>query len=148
MKFFKTILVFLIMACALVACDDDDDKVMTQTPVTLRSQSIAEGASVLAGTTTQLTLSYNYHMAINDAVNVTVNGTNVTPVIDAADVKNVIIPLALNAGVDYTISVPEGAFYNNDNVTMTSEALTINFSTEAGLDKSTVLSMTMLHLRL
>ena len=93
------------MACALVACDDDDDKVMTQTPVTLRSQSIAEGASVLAGTTTQLTLSYNYHMAINDAVNVTVNGTNVTPVIDAADVKNVIIPLALNAGVDYTISV-------------------------------------------
>ena len=126
------------MACALVACDDDDDKVMTQTPVTLRSQSIAEGASVLAGTTTQLTLSYNYHMAINDAVNVTVNGTNVTPVIDAADVKNVIIPLALNAGVDYTISVPEGAFYNNDNVTMTSEALTINFSTEAGLDKSTV----------
>ena len=70
MKFFKTIPVFLIMACALVACDDDDDKVMTQTPVTLRSQSIAEGASVLAGTTTQLTLSYNYHMAINDAVNV------------------------------------------------------------------------------
>lgn len=138
MKFFKTIPVFLIMTCALVACDDDDDKVMTQTPVTLRSQSIAEGASVLAGTTTQLTLSYNYHMAINDAVNVTVNGTNVIPVIDAADVKNVIIPLALNAGVDYTISVPEGAFYNNDNVTMTSEALTINFSTEAGLDKSTV----------
>ena len=138
MKFLKNIPALLLMACALVACDDDDNKAMTQTPVTLRSQSIAEGASVLAGTTTQLTLSYNYHMAVNDAVNVTVNGTTVTPSIDAADVKNVIIPLSLTAGTDYTVSVPEGAFYNNDNATMTSDALTITFSTEDGLDKSLI----------
>ena len=137
MKFLKNIPALLLMACALVACDDDDNA-MTQTPVTLRSQSIAEGASVLAGTTTQLTLSYNYHMAVNDAVNVTVNGTTVTPSIDAADVKNVIIPLSLTAGTDYTVSVPEGAFYNNDNATMTSDALTITFSTEDGLDKSLI----------
>ena len=125
------------MAVALVSCDDDET-MMTQTPVTLRSQSIAEGSSVLAGLTTQLTLSYNYHMAINESASVTVNGTAVTPVIDTADVKNVVIPLTLDAGTDYTISVPAGAFYNTDNSSMTSGALTVNFETVVGLDKSLV----------
>ena len=137
MKFLKTIPAALLMAVALVACDDDET-MMTQTPVTLRSQSIAEGASVLAGMTTQLTLSYNYHMAVNEAAGVTVNGTAVTPTIDGADVKNVLIPLELEAGTEYTISVPAGAFYNADNSSMTSGAFTVKFSTVEGLDKNLV----------
>ncbi len=137
MKFIKTIPAVMLMACALVACDDDD-QVMVQTPVTLRSQSITEGSSVVAGLTTQLTLEYNYLMSVNESVDITINGTSLTASRSEDDGKDIVIPLDLDAGTDYTISIPEGAFYNADNTTMTSEALTINFSTVEGPSKDAV----------
>ena len=120
----------------LTACgdDDDDDNGGGTTPaasLTLRSQSIQNGAEVEAESTTVLTLTYNTVVSISASANITLNGRKVTAKNNAITSMAVDIPLTLEEGQSYTLTVPEGSFVSKNDAKVVNTALTITFTTKA-----------------
>ena len=120
----------------LTACgdDDDDDNGGGTTPaasLTLRSQSIQNGAEVEAESTTVLTLTYNTVVSISASANITLNGSKVTAKSNATTSMAVDIPLTLEEGQSYTLTVPEGSFVSKNDAKVVNTALTITFTTKA-----------------
>ena len=120
----------------LTACGGDDPADDPVTPstgvtVTLRSQSISEGAEVDAASTTTLDLTYSVMVKVASSANITLNGSAVTATVNAHDVTSIQIPLALSEGTNYTITIPAGSIVASSDATASAPAFTLNFKTKA-----------------
>lgn len=139
MNKFKYMLAAAIVGVSLTACDDDDDYgVLDGIGMVNRSVSIQDGALLRPSSTSQVTLTYNNLVGIDPSVPVTLNGQTVTPVVNPDNGMELIIPLNLAYGLDYTLEVPQGAVYRSDDKSVIAESKTITFSTKVGIDKSLV----------
>ncbi|MCC8117830.1 MAG: glycoside hydrolase family 26 protein [Bacteroidales bacterium] len=146
MKHLKYIMPLLALGFALGSCNDDDDTYGVQgegTPAQLTSQSIAEGA-VVPAETTELTLTYDVPVAVNQLVTPTINGTAVdswgyvTDEDGNTDRKTLKATFSLRVGQSYTINVPERCVTAIGSRAFCQE-LNINFSTASPtFDKSKV----------
>ena len=127
------LLSILLAIFACIACGDDDDEANT-TPavqVTLRSQSISEGAEVEANATTELKLTYSVSIKVANAAAITLNGAVVAAQRNPQDVMGVIVPLTLKEGTTYTLTIPEGCIVANGDATASAPAFTLHFTTKA-----------------
>ncbi|MCR4958141.1 MAG: glycoside hydrolase family 5 protein, partial [Prevotella sp.] len=138
MKKLNTIAMMAMMVIGLTtgltACGDDDDDdgpVPTKPSVVLQKQSIAEGEEVDAKSTTQLTLSYSVQVKPATTTTITLNGAPVAAQRNPQDVKGIIIPLTLEEGTSYTLTIPEGSVIATVDATATAPAFTLNFKTKA-----------------
>ena len=128
---------FATTAFAWTSCggsDDPDDPTPPPTPTTnvsLTVQSIAEGAEVDAKSTTTLSLTYNVSVKVSATANITLNGTSVSATRSPNDVTTIQIPLTLEEGTDYRLSVPAGSIVANADATASAPAFTLNFKTRA-----------------
>ena len=134
MKKLYYLLLAVLSLPLMAACGDDDpeDDPVSPTPslsVTLKSQSIAEGEEVDAKNTTQLTLAYSVSVKPGSAA-ITLNGATVSAQRNPNDVTGIIIPLTLEEGTAYTLSVPAGAVVANSDATAQAPAFTLNFKTK------------------
>lgn len=126
-----------VMACSSGNNEDDATEgngVLKET-VTQRSCSISEGAEVDAATTTTITLAYNTTVSVSSNANITLNGTKVTAQKGAVTAMNIDIPVTLEAGTSYTLSVPSGSVLATSDATRTAPAFTLNFTTKKAASK-------------
>ena len=137
-RHFLCLLLTVFTALPLFSCgssDDNDDGNEPYEPVVenlvLRSQSISDGAEVDADDVQVLTLTYNTIVSISTAADIQLNGNRLTAVANPASSMAVDIPLQLEPGTDYTLTVGQGAFYAKDDAQQVNNRLTISFSTIA-----------------
>ena len=130
MKYYFSLLLTIL---ALTGCgegsDDPGKNTKTDVTVTLRSQTIEEGAEIDAGTTV-LTLNYNTTVEVTGS-GITINGTSVTARNNEKTSMSVDIPLILEAGTSYVVKVSKGAIVSSADATVSAPELTIHFSTKA-----------------
>lgn len=124
-------LLFATLMAPLFSCSGTDEPVeeSVQKDIIMRKASIEEGEKVEAEHTTVLTLQYNTTVAINPAADVTLNGVKVVPAISKSTAMNIEVPLALEEGKEYTLSIPEGGIRAKDNERRIAPAFTLHFST-------------------
>lgn len=123
-----------VVSLSLSACNDDDNSynMLDGIGMVNRSVSITDGVTVHAGQLDKITLDYNNLVGIDAEKAVTLNGQAVTPVVNPENRMQVIIPVSLKPYTDYTLVIPEGAFYRSDNPKVMAEGMTITFNTNAG----------------
>lgn len=136
---------YLFMAAALgftfTACDDDDNNygALDNLEMVVRSQSIADGATVRPNKIDVITVNYNNVIALNPDAAITLNGQSVKASVNTANHMQLIIPLDNLADyTDYTVEIPQGAVFCADKPDMVAAAKTIKFDTNAGIRKSMV----------
>jgi len=127
----------MVSALCLSSCGGDDANDSggdSPTPsgitITLRSQTISEGAEVDAATTTVLTLNYNNTVKVT-GTGITLNGVNVTAKSNPVTAMSVDVPLALEDGTEYTLNVSKGAIVATADPSVSAPELTIHFKTRA-----------------
>ncbi len=136
MKIKKILAMMVALLPLLWGCGGDDDPAddpVVPTPsvnVSMRSQSIAEGAEVDAPSTTQLALTYSVSVKLSASASITLNGAPVNATRNPNDVTGILIPLTLEEGTSYTLIVPEGAVVASSNASATAPAFTLNFKTK------------------
>lgn len=123
-----------VVSLSLSACNDDDNSynMLDGIGMVNRSVSITDGVTVHAGQLDKITLDYNNLVGIDAEKAVTLNGQALTPVVNPENHMQVIIPVSLKPYTDYTLVIPEGAFYRSDNPKVMAEGMTITFNTNAG----------------
>ncbi len=140
MNKFKYMLLAAVVGLSFTACDDDDNDngmgMLDGIGMVNRSVSLADGSTVRAAMLDQITLDYNNLVGINPDIKVTLNGEAVSPVVNTDNRMQVIIPLALKPYQNYTLEIPEGAFYRSDDINVKAPALTLQFNTNTGVDPS------------
>jgi len=128
------ILLTLISLFVLLSCggssDESNDTPTPPVTITLRSQSISEGAEVESANTTILTLSYNTTVKVT-GTGITLNGTSVTAKSNSTTSMAVDIPLALEDGTDYVVKVAKNAIVSTADPTVSAPEFTLNFKTKA-----------------
>lgn len=121
--------IFIILACILIlpsckpkeeAKPDDSKKIIRQT-----YSSISEGDSVKASLS-QLILNFSEDIVINSAASL--NGQNI-PLQRGATLREVIIPLTLEAGINYSLTFPEKMVLGSRDNTHYSESKILHFVT-------------------
>ena len=135
------VLMALNVSFVLTACgsDDDEDEGGGNTPtptITLLSQSIQEGAEVVASATTVLTLGYNTTVQPVTNGDITLNGTKIQAKSNSTTKMRVDIPLDLEAGKSYILRVGKGAIVSTANNTISAPEFTLNFTTKATGNKN------------
>lgn len=149
----KIISFFLTFATILsfVACGSDDD---SETPsggsgsgsgalsetITQRSCSLAEGAEINADEVSVITLEYNATVTTSSTVAITLNGNKVSTQKNPQTAMKLDIPVTLEKGKSYTLSVPSGAIIDTKDATRTAKAFTLNFKTLAAPELDAILS--------
>lgn len=118
----------LITACGGDEPAADESDTMKES-IVLRKQSIAEGEKVEAEHTTLLTLSYSTVVTIAPNAAITLNGTKVEAHTSKTTAMNVEIPLALEEGKEYTLSIPSGSILGKNDAMTTAPTFTLHFST-------------------
>lgn len=140
MNKFKYMLLAAIVGMSFTACDDDDNDngmgMLDGIGMVNRSISLPEGSTVRASKLDQITLDYNNLVGINPDVKVTLNGEPVSPVVNPDNHMQVIVPLVLKPYQEYTLEIPEGAFYRSDDIKVKAPAVTLHFNTNTGIDPS------------
>jgi endoglucanase len=133
----KKVYLFLMMlfaSVALFSCGDDGDDDGGQTTpsvnIKLRSQTIEEGAEVVAANTTVLTLGYNTTVRVTGS-GITLNGISITAKSNATTTMSVDIPLNLEEGQSYELKVAKGAIVSTIDATASAPEFTLNFTTKA-----------------
>ena len=136
MNKFKYYLLAAVVGLSFSACDDDDNtyNMLDGLGMVNRSVSIADGVTVRAGQLDKITLDYNNLVGIDAEKAVTLNGQPVTPVVNPENHMQVIIPLSLQPYTEYTLVIPDGAFYRSDDARVQAEGMTITFNTNAGVN--------------
>ena len=128
------ILLTLISLFVLLSCggssDESNDTPTPPVTITLRSQSISEGAEVESANTMILTLSYNTTVKVT-GTGITLNGTSVTAKSNSTTSMAVDIPLALEDGTDYVVKVAKNAIVSTADPTVSAPEFTLNFKTKA-----------------
>ena len=138
LKTIASLVLMTLFHAAFTACggDDEDGTIdpVVPTPsvtVTLTEQSISEGAEVDASSTTQLFLSYSVMVKVSATAAIKLNGNTVTATANPNNVKGVIIPLTLEEGTSYTLTIPAGSIVASSDATASAPAFTLNFTTKA-----------------
>ncbi len=119
--------VFTFSSCG---SEDDPDEPTPSVTVTLRQQTIAEGAEVDAEITNVLTLTYNTTVKVVSSAGITLNGTAVAARSNSQTTMAVDIPLSLVAGTSYTVKVPKGAIVSTTDASASAPEFTLNFKTK------------------
>ncbi|MDE6691853.1 MAG: glycoside hydrolase family 26 protein [Muribaculaceae bacterium] len=135
-RIIKTINKYLLLLAGIIcfSCGSDGnepDPTPAQSQLILRTQSIADNASVDASTTSTLTLSYNNLIEIKDASGITLNDTKTDASTSGMDL---IVDLKLEPWKEYTLKIASGAIAVKGNDQARSEAKTIIFNTRYGKD--------------
>ncbi len=135
---------YLFMAAALgftfTACDDDDDNygALDNLDMIVRSQSIADGATVRPYKAEVLSINYNNVVGINPDIAITLNGEPVNVSVNSDNHMQIVIDLQLSKYTEYTLEIPQGAIFCAEKPDMVAAAKTIKFDTNAGIRKSMV----------
>lgn len=126
MKFLRYFLPLGLFA-VVASCSDSMEDEVTFTPTTASSDVITEGSTVDMLLYRDITVNYSHPVKIAKPEGITLNGNPVEGA--TANICTLTIPLTLEAGVDYTLSVAEGALVRFDHPDMTADAYTLHFST-------------------
>jgi len=137
-KILSMLLVWGATLIGLAACgggsDDPDVDPQPQgglsETVTQRTCSVKEGAEVEASEVTAITISYNTTVSIATDAKVTLNGQTVHPQSGKTTKMEIDIPVSLEAGQSYTLSVPSGTVLATTDAKRTAKAFTLNFTTK------------------
>lgn len=142
MKILKKLFLCLsvgLLPVGLTSCGSDNDdngggtggngNALTE-DINQRSCSIAEGAEVYAMDVTYITISYNATVSVNPAANVTLNGTKLAPVSSPKTKMDIVIPVNLEPGMSYTLTVPSGSVVATTDAKRTAKAFTLHFTTK------------------
>ena len=150
---FKTAMLLCLMP-ALTACGGDDDNDSggsttgggsTTHSIRLLTQSISNGSTVDAATTTVLTLAYNQKVSIVDDADITVNGTRTTAIGSTVSTTMIDIPLSLEPGTSYTVRVAKGALVLSTDSKVQAPEVSVTFSTKAAAQPSNISSTPSTH---
>lgn len=128
----KKILSTLFAALCLFtlwACGDDENTFVPKVDVKLRSTSIEQDAEVNAIYTDLLTLSYSAPVNVRSSANITLNNEKVVARAGTSSAMEVEIPLSLEPGKKYTLSIPEGAIVAKTDAKVSAPAFVLNFTT-------------------
>ena len=117
--------------------DEPEPAPQPSVPLTVVKTSIADGAEVPVSTS-QITIEYSHPVALSTSVNITLNGSVVTPKVSN---KTITIELKLEEGKSYSLVLAKGAIVRKDD-SVKADALTINFKTPDPIKPSDIEGLT------
>lgn len=127
MKILKYFLPLGLLAVVAVSCSDNMEDEVTYTPTTASTDAIAEGSTIDLLLHRDITVNYTHPVKIVNPSAITLNGKPVEGV--TANICALNIPLRLEAGTDYTLTVGDGALVRYDHPEMAADPYTLRFST-------------------
>ncbi len=127
MKLLRYFLPLGLLAVVAASCSDNMEDEVTFTPTTASSDAIAEGSTVDLLLHRDITVNYTHPVKIVNPSAITLNGKPVEGV--TANICALNIPLRLEAGTDYTLTVGDGALVRYDHPEMAADPYTLRFST-------------------
>lgn len=127
MKLLRYFLPLGLLAVVAVSCSDNMEDEVTFTPTTASSDAIAEGSTVDLLLHRDITVTYTHPVKIVNPAAITLNGKPVDGA--TANVCALNIPLRLEAGTDYTLTVGEGALVRYDHPEMGADPYVLHFTT-------------------
>ncbi|MDE6360066.1 MAG: glycoside hydrolase family 26 protein [Muribaculaceae bacterium] len=127
MKLLRYILPLGLLAVVAASCSDNMEDEVTFTPTTASSDAIAEGSTVDLLLHRDITVTYTHPVKIVNPAAITLNGKPVDGA--TANVCALNIPLRLEAGTDYTLTVGEGALVRYDHPEMAADPYVLHFTT-------------------
>ena len=127
MKILRYFLPLGLFAVAAASCSDNMEDDVTLTPTTASSEAIAEGSTIDLLLHRDITVKYSHPVKIVNPDGITLNGTPVAGAV--AKVCELNIPLPLEAGKDYTLTVAPGALVRYDHPEIAVNAYSLKFST-------------------
>ena len=133
-------ILLLCLSPVVISCGSDEDEqpdVVPTESVKMTDCSVAEGAEVDAALLRSISLTYSVPVAINKAVETKLNGECVIPE-RGSSTKNISIPVSLENGKDYTLTIPEGAITAMNDSKQSAPALTLHFKTKEGAQKGNI----------
>lgn len=133
-------ILLLCLSPVMISCGSDEDEqpdVVPTESVKMTDCSVAEGAEVDAALQRSISLTYSVPVAINKAVETKLNGERVIPE-RGSSTKNISIPVSLENGKDYTLTIPEGAITAMSDSKQSAPALTLHFKTKEGAQKGNI----------
>lgn len=116
-----------LLAVVAASCSDNMEDEVTFTPTTASSDAIAEGSTVDLLLHRDITVTYTHPVKIVNPAAITLNGKPVDGA--TANVCALNIPLRLEAGTDYTLTVGEGALVRYDHPEMGADPYVLHFTT-------------------
>lgn len=136
MKRYRYLVPAVLLGFSMVACDDDDTyEMLDGMDMIVRTQTIAEGESVRAAFTPNMTIAYNNLVGIAEGVHVTLNGEPVSLAVNPENGMELILTLpAMTDFTEYTLEIPEGAIFIKDRPETKAAAKTVKFNTNAGIN--------------
>lgn len=141
MKMIRTLIMLIAPLCVMACGDDSNDDNTKGTAATLTSSVPAIGATGVAATTTEMTLTFSEEINFVSGVTADFNGTSVglMDFSKSGSVMTLTLPAALEKSKSYTLSVPEGFFTTKSNGASVA-AFSITFQTEekVAYDKSNI----------
>ena len=130
---FMACMSILFIACSSSSDDNGDDNGKTggtlSETITQRSCSLQEGVEVSAEQVTSITVTYNTTVKVSANAKITLNGTTLTAKSSASTKMAIEIPVTLDEGTNYTLTIPSGSVLAIADETRTAPAFTLNFST-------------------
>lgn len=127
MKILKYFLPLGLLAVVAVSCSDNMEDEVTYTPTTASTDAIADGSTIDLLLHRDITVNYTHPVKIVNPSAITLNGKPVEGV--TANICALNIPLRLEAGTDYTLTVGDGALVRYDHPEMAADHYTLRFST-------------------
>ena len=124
----------ILSTLALLSCGGDNPEEVKPTglqeTIVLRSSSLAEGSEVDASSTKMITLSYNTLVTISPSASITLNGQVVKASSNSVTSMAIDIPVSLESGTPYTLTVPSGSVLAQEDASRTAPAYTLSFTTK------------------
>ncbi len=145
--FSAVLLGFSTFSCGSDNNDNPDDPNPGNVTLSTRSCTYGDnktlsGAEIDANTVKSFTVTYSSTVTINPSVAITLNGASVSASISPTTSMSIIIPVTLQSGTNYTLTIPEGAIVRSDNSKVSAPAYSVSFSTikDTSVDPSTVVT--------
>nr|QJT73066.1 Cel2 [uncultured bacterium] len=134
------LLSLILSSFVFVSCGGDETEDVTPSgskeSLVLRSSSLTEGSEVDASSTTVITLNYNALVTVSSSANITLNGQKVSAHSNSVTSMAIDIPVSLESGTSYTLSVPSGSIVAQNDASQTAPAYTLNFTTKKSGEQS------------
>lgn len=147
-KYFYLFATLLTACLGLTSCGDDEptpDPEKKET-VVLRQSSVKEGAEVDANDITVITLTYNTLVKVDPSANITLNGTRVQAKSNSKTAMAIDVPVTLETGMSYTLTIPAGAVVKSDAPSQVAAEFVLHFTTrksgEQGLPDNRAMEVT------
>lgn len=102
----------------------------------IRSISVEDGSNIKP--IESIYVDYNNLVGIRTNTSATVNGSPVEVYVNPENGMQLIVPVNCVANKEYTVIVPDGMIYRSDDVNVTNEGFTLNFTTTFGINTAKV----------